>query len=294
METQIIAFANQKGGCGKTTSAVNIAASLVALGFSVCLVDTDEQCNSTSNFGFEFDDEADHTVVDIYLAKKPAESAAIDLGERFENRFWIVRGHRGLSSVPHTLQAQLQSAIASDEEKSELDADDIRHEHRLRLKRSLDSLRGRFDFVIIDTPPALGFQMTSSLIAADSYIIPIFASNHDMKGLEMLQKNIAKVRERYNTDLRLLGVLLGNVDARTKLDRDVEALLIRKFGSDVVLKTVIHRGVKHREATFYHKTIIEHAPDEPASEQFLSATRELIERLKVVQPTPSVLVANHG
>src|SRR5262252_2288092 len=249
--TEIIVLANQKGGCGKTTSAVSLAACFAQEGFSVCLVDTDPQCNATDGIGINRDELARvgrYTVADAYLAKKPASEIELGFSDRFESRLTVVPGHRGLGSVSHRLDAQLQATV-SNENYSELDADDMKNEYRQRLKNSLDSLRGHRDVVIIDTPPELGFLMTSSLIAADWYIIPVFPSGYDLKGLETLTRTVEKVQARYNPRLRLLGVLVGNYDARPKLDRDVHEMLVREFGEGFVFETAIHRSVKHREAT---------------------------------------------
>jgi chromosome partitioning protein len=286
--TEIIALANQKGGCGKTTSAVSLAAGFAHEGYSVCLIDTDPQCNATDGIGINRDDIAKagrYTVADAYLAKKPALEIALDFEDRFADRLTVVPGHRGLGSVPHRLDAQLQATV-SNENYSELDADDMKNEYRQRLKNSLDSLRGHRDVVIIDTPPELGFLMTSSLIAADWYIIPVFPSGYDLKGLETLTRTVEKVQARYNPRLRLLGVLVGNYDARPKLDRDVHEMLVREFGEDLVFETVIHRSVKHREATVYCRTILEHAQGEPAAEQYIALTREVIKRFRRAQESP--------
>ena len=289
--TEIIALANQKGGCGKTTSAVSLAAGFAQEGYSVCLIDTDPQCNATDGIGINRDDIAKagrYTVADAYLAKKPALEIALDFEDRFAERLTVVPGHRGLGSVPHRLDAQLQATV-SNENYSELDADDMKNEYRQRLKNSLDSLRGHRDVAIIDTPPELGFLMTSSLIAADWYIIPVFPSGYDLKGLETLTRTVEKVQARYNPRLRLLGVLVGNYDARPKLDRDVHEMLVREFGEDFVFETVIHRSVKHREATVYCRTILEHAQGEPAAEQFIALTKEVIKRFRRVQESPAPL-----
>lgn len=283
--THVIVLANQKGGCGKTTTAVSLSAGLAHEGYSVCLVDTDPQCNATDTFGISRDDlaKAGHfTVADAYLAKKAAREVALGFGERFQDRLSLVSGHRGLGTVSHRLEAHLQATL-SNENYSELDADDLKNEHRQRLKNSLDSLRGIHDVVVIDTPPELGFLMTSSLIAADWFIIPVFPSGYDLKGLETLTRTVEKVQKRYNPRLRLLGVLIGNFDARTKLDSDVQRILARDFGEQLVFRTTIHRAVKHREATVYGQTILERAPGEQAAEQFLSLTREVITRLEGIE-----------
>jgi chromosome partitioning protein len=289
--TQIITLANQKGGCGKTTASVSLAAGFAHEGYSVSLVDADPQCNATDTFGINRDqlsEKGQFTLADAYLTKKAARSIEFSFSEdRFGGRLTVVPGHRALGTVPHRLDAQLQATIANDD-YSDLDADDIKNEHRMRLKQSLESLRGHRDLVVIDTPPDLGFLMTTALIASDWYIIPVFPSGYDLKGLETLWRTVEKVKERYNPELRLLGVLLGNFDSRPKLDSDIQKMLSQKFGGDLVFSTVIHRSVKHREASIYGRTIFEHADGQQASEQYLELAREVMTRLqKSLQVTKS-------
>jgi chromosome partitioning protein len=298
--TVTITLANQKGGCGKTTSAVSIAAALADQGLSVCVVDADPQCNATDTFGIDRDQlthEGLYTLADAYLGKKAAREIEYEFDDgRFGGLLTVMPGHRALGTVPHRLESQLQATIANDD-YSDLDADDIKNEHRHRLKQSLESLRGVRDVIIIDTPPDLGFLMTTALIASDYYIIPVFPSGYDLKGLETLWRTVDKVRERYNPQLALLGVLLGNFDSRPKLDNDIQQMLTQKFGQGVVFATNIHRSVKHREASVYGKTIFEHAPDHPAAEQFRSLAQEVLKRLGPVaegeEPLP-LMEANRG
>ena len=213
-KTQVIALVNQKGGCGKTTSSVAIASAFCDLGYSVCLADTDPQCNATESFGVRAEaivEDGKFTLADAYLKKRAATDIELDFGDRFQGNLTLLPGNRGLSSVPLKLESELQIAIA-DGEKTTLDADEMRSEQRLRLKRSLDALRGKRDVVVIDTPPSLDFLMVSTLVAADWFIIPVFPSGYDLKGLELLMRTVSKVRERYNPGLRLAGVFLGNYD----------------------------------------------------------------------------------
>ena len=281
--TQIITLANQKGGCGKTTASVSLAAAFAQEGYDVSLVNADPQCNATDTFGInrdELSEKGQFTLADAYLTKKPARSIEYSFpDDRFSGRLTVVSGHRALGTVPHRLDAQLQATIANDN-YSDLDADDIKNEHRMRLKQSLESLRGHRDLVVIDTPPDLGFLMTTALIASDWFIIPVFPSGYDLKGLETLWKTVEKVKERYNPGLRLLGVLLGNFDSRPKLDTDIQRMLAQKFGGDVVFKTVIHRSVKHRKASIYARTIFEHAEGQQAAEQYQELAREVLTRLE--------------
>jgi chromosome partitioning protein len=281
-QTHIIAFTNQKGGCGKTTSTVSLAAACASLGYKVAVVDTDPQCNATDTFGLDRDklaEEGKFTIADAMLAKRPAKDMEFDFGDRFKGNLFVIPGHKGLGTVSQRLEGQLQSAIA-DGKYSDLDIDDLKNEHRQRLRKSLESLRGERDLVFIDTPPDLGFLMTTALLAADWFVIPVFPSGYDLKGLEALTRNVQKVQQRFNPRLQLLGVLLGNTDARATLDFDIYAMLVQSFGKGRVFETVINRSVKHREATVYGQTIFEHAAEQPAAEQFLAVGRELIERLK--------------
>jgi chromosome partitioning protein len=281
--TQIISLVNQKGGCGKTTASVSLAAAFALEGYSVSLVDTDPQCNATETFGVDHDsliEQGHYTLADAYLTKKAAREIEYPFPEeRFEGRLTVVPGHRALGTVSHRLESQLQATIANDD-YSDLDADDIKNEHRHRLKQSLDTLRGQRDIVVIDTPPDLGFLMTTSLVASDWFIIPVFPSGYDLKGLEKLWTNVEKVRTRFNPGLRLLGVLLGNYDSRPKLDSDIQKMLASKFGSELIFSTVIHRSVKHREASIYNRTIFEHAEGQQAADQFRALAREVLARLE--------------
>src|SRR5436305_11949706 len=121
--------------------------------------------------------------------------------------------------------------------------------------------------------------MTSALIAADFFLIPVFPSGYDLKGLETLMRTIEKVQKRFNPGLRLLGVLLGNYDTTAKLDSDIHNMLSRKFGKQLIFETKINRSVKHREATVYGRTIFEHAPEGQPAAQFVALVNEIAARL---------------
>jgi chromosome partitioning protein len=279
-KTQIIALVNQKGGCGKTTSAVALASGFSNLGYSACIADTDPQCNATESFGIRAEsivEEGKYTLADAYLKKKAAVDIELDFGERFEGRLTILPGNRGLSSVPLKLESELQISIA-DGERTTLDADDMRNEQRLRFAKSLDTLRGKRDVIVIDTPPSLDFLMVSTLVAADWFIIPVFPSGYDLKGLELLMRTVTKVRERFNPGLRLAGVLLGNYDRTATLDKDIHQMLKNRFGEDVVFNTTIGRSVRMRDATVRGQTIFELAEAQAQSQQFLTLIHEMLNR----------------
>lgn len=279
-KTQVIALVNQKGGCGKTTSSLGISAAFAHMGYSVCLVDTDQQCNATESFGIRAEsmiEQGRYTVADAFLKKRPATDIEYDFGPRFEGRLTIIPGNKGLSSVPLKLENEIQIAVA-DGVKNTLDSDEMRSEQRTRLRRSLDSLRGKKDVVIIDTPPSLDYLMISTLIAADWFIIPLFPSGYDLRGLETLMRSVAKVRERYNPELRLAGVLLGNYDRTTTLDSDIHQKLKQQFGENITFNTTIGRSVRMRDATVRGQTIFEIPEAQAQAQNFVTLVSELLNR----------------
>lgn len=279
-ETQVIVFANQKGGCGKTSSTISTAAAFAQLGYSVCVIDTDPQCNSSDNLGVDPDEHQrakKYTLADAYLNKVPAAEIATTDPKRFNGLISVVPGHRALSMVSARLENEVLQFMA-DEDNSDLDGEDLRREHRLRLRSCVNSLRGKFDVVLIDTPPNLDFLMSSALIAADWYVVPVFPSGYDLKGLETLTRTIEKVRKQYNPGLTLAGVLLGNYDKTTSLDKDVHSLLKKRFSAPLVFGTTISRSVRYREANMGRITIFEHPKGVDQAAEYISLVKEMINR----------------
>lgn len=279
-ETQVIVFANQKGGCGKTSTTVATAAAFASLGYRVCVLDTDSQCNATENLGIDPDEvvrERRFTLADAFLSKVPAAQIAITPEGRFDGRISVVPGHRGLSSVAPRLENQVLQLVG-DPDASDLDAEDVRREHRMRLRQSVDSLRGEYDVVLIDTPPNLDFVMSSALIAADWYVVPTFPSGYDLNGLQVLTRTIEKVRRAYNPELILAGVLLGNYDRTTALDRQVHDLLRKRFTPALVFSTTIARSVRYREAAVSRITIFEHPQGQEQAAQYTALVKEMLNR----------------
>ena len=297
--TVTVAMTNQKGGCGKTTTTISLGAGLAKLGYRVVVVDTDPQCNATDSFGLEREallKDGYFTVADAYLARRPMSEIVVNFPDRFNNALFVAPGHRGLSSVPQRLESELQEQLAGDG-NSALDADDIRNEQRSRLRASISSVNGEIDVVLIDTPPDLGFVMTTALVAADYFLIPVFPSGYDLKGLETLSATAAKIQKRLNPALQLLGVVLGNMDASARLDSDIRQMLQEKFGEDRVFKTTIGRSVKHREAPVYGRTIFEHAAGTAAAAQFAELSMEVALKLEAAHgaaATPEQKVAANG
>ncbi|MCG3132804.1 MAG: Chromosome-partitioning ATPase Soj [Phycisphaerae bacterium] len=278
----VIVLANQKGGCGKSTTAVNLAGGFAREGLSTCLVDLDSQCNATGTFSVDPDelrDQGKFTVADAFLANKPGTQIELAFGDRFEGKLTLLPGHRALDQVQAQLDADLKRRVIADG-ISPMEEDDLRSENRLRLKKSLAPLVAARDFIVIDTPPRLGFELTAALLAADWYIIPVFPSKYDVDGLSRLTATVQKVRQRGNAKLRLLAVILGNYKANTVLHQDVRAKLKGTF-PDAMCETVINDSVRHGEATFRRQTIYEAAPGQQAANQFAQLTREILDRLQV-------------
>ncbi len=282
--TKIITTTNQKGGCGKTTAVISLASALAMRGFTVTVVDCDPQTNATQAFGVEAEDLDDDqfTVVDAFLAKKPADQIEMSFPDRIGGRLYLVPGSRGVSTVQFRFDAHINERLAT-QEITQIDADNVKDDQRRRLKTSLDSLRGKRDFVIIDTGPELGLMMTTALIAADYYLIPMIPSGYDLKGLKLLMKAVNQIRERYQPNLELLGVLLSKVKG-TKLDEQIRDILSAAFEEGDLMKTEIADSVRHREATLYGVSIHEHAPGQAASMQYLSLADEILDRVGNPKP----------
>jgi len=282
--TTTIVTCNQKGGCGKTTSVISLATALADKGYQTTVVDCDPQTNATQAFGVEAEDLAadQYTIVDAYLNKRPADLIEMHFPDRFGGRIHLVPGSRGISTVQFRFDAQINERLAT-QEITQIDADNLKDEQRKRLKSSIESLRGKRDFVLIDTGPELGLVMTTSMIAADYYMIPMIPSGFDLKGLKLLLKAVGQIKERYQPELSMLGLLLTKIK-RSNLDAEIREHLTSIFTEDEMFSLGISDSVRHREATLYGKSIHEHAPGEPASQQYIALADEILTRLGNPKP----------
>lgn len=288
----VIVIANQKGGCGKTTTAVNLAAGFARLGHPTCLVDLDSQCNATTTFGFRPErlaKEGRKTIADAFIANKPGTAIALPLDDRFDGNLTLLPGHRSLDIAKTKLESEIRTAAIEDD-LSPYDEEDIRREHRHRLRKSLKPLVQTNEFIVIDTPPRLGFELTAALVAADWYIIPLTASLYDVDGLSRLLENVKKVQTRENHAIRLLGVVMSEFKPNTNLHADVRAKLKQKF-VDKLFDTVINDSVRFPETPYANKTIFEHAPGQQASQQFADLTDEVLTRLAAMERIEGVAEA---
>ena len=249
-----IALANQKGGVGKTTAAVNLAAALARDGKSVLLVDTDPQGNASSGMGVS-DRETIPTTYDVLIRGLPALRAIIrDLGHP---RLHLLPSSRDLAGA-------------------EIELVEVRDREAI-LRGALAPALERYDYVLIDCPPSLGLLTLNTLAAAESVLIPIQCEFYALEGLSQILATIEMVRRRINPRLKVGGILLNMYDQRLSHARQVATEAKRHFG-DLVFDTVIPRNVSLAEAPSFGKPVVEYAPTSSGASSFASLARELTAR----------------
>jgi len=257
----VIAVCNQKGGVGKTTTAINLAAALAHRNRRVLLIDADPQANCTISFLSPSD--IQESLYDV-LSDHRVPLDAIVRGTTTAN-LCVVPARISLAKLEQVLIGQFDAPF--------------------RLKDALVSVRESFDYIVIDTPPALGILTVNALVSATHLVIPIQATYFALEGTDDLLETFERIRARPNPDLQLLGVLVTMYDPRTNMARDSFQQIKAVFG-DKLFKTQISRSVRLEESPAYKESVLTFAPKSPGATDFLKLSREVLERVEANRLAP--------
>lgn len=253
--SKVISFANQKGGVGKTTSAVNIAASLGVLGYRVLLIDLDPQGNATSGVGI-MKKNLNLITLDLFT-KAEVGVSDVAIETKFDN----------LSIIPtHTNLARAEADLA--------DVKDCEY----ILKKKLSEVENDYDYVIIDCAPSLGLLTVNALTASDGIIIPMQCEFFALEGLSQLMRSISIIKQNYNNALSVTGILITMYNNRLMLSEQVISELRKHYG-DKLFETTITRGVRVSEAPGFGKPVYYHSKRCKGAHEYMNVAKELAERI---------------
>ena len=252
--SNIIAFANQKGGVGKSTSAINVAAGIALKGRRVLLVDCDPQGNTTSGVGINKKNITKSTY-DVLISRCEASAAVIPTG--FEN-LYIMPSNISLAGAEFELV---------DTENREA-----------RLKKALAPLKDAFDLMVIDCPPSLGLITVNALVASDGIVVPMLCEYFSLEGLTQLLMTVKEIKRRYNPQLELTGILITMYNGRLNLSQEV-AVELKKYYSGKLFSTVIPRSVKISEAPGFGEPIQYYEKRGKGAEAYNDVCDEMIRRI---------------
>lgn len=251
----ILAIANQKGGVGKTTTAINLAAALASKGLDTLLIDLDPQANSSMTY-LEIQD-LEMTNYEALTDPEVTLSQVVLPVETIENLF-VAPSTISLAKIESKLLGEIDSYY--------------------KLKDALDGVRSTYDYIVIDTPPTLGIMTVNALVASTHVLIPIQSSYFALEGTDDLLETIDKIKQRANPELQILGALLTLYDKRTLLSKDVHKQVRKAFGKKL-FKTVISKSVRLEESPAHRESIFTFSPRSSGAFEYYKLSEEILSRV---------------
>ena len=259
--SKIISVANQKGGVGKTTTAINLAACLALSGQKVLIIDIDPQGNASSGLG-------------------------VNLRENQKGIYELLAGNASLDQVIYPTEIDTLKIIPSNVDLAGAEIELVGRDHREKiLSMALNGVNAEYEFVVIDCPPSLGLLTLNALAVSQSVLIPMQCEYYALQGLSQLLKTLKRIQKSINPDLKVEGILLTMYDNRTLLNGQVEKH-VKKYFSEFLMKTIIPRNIRLSEAPSHGKPIVLYANRSKGSDSYVELAQEVIQRTKGKMVSP--------